>query len=94
MRKFKQLQSHNTSEYDLIYSKVKRGEVYLCDFGESYGSEQGFMRYAIIVQNDDGNFHSPTTIVIACTSEPKKDFQFIFIALFLLAIWLIMTWKK
>lgn len=66
------LLSHNTSEYDLIYSKVKRGEVYLCDFGEPYGSEQGFMRYAIIVQNDDGNFHSPTTIVIACTSEHKK----------------------
>ena len=66
------LLSHNTSEYDLIYSKVKRGEVYLCDFGEPYGSEQGFMRYAIIAQNDDGNFHSPTTIVVACTSEPKK----------------------
>lgn len=64
--------SHNTSEYDIIYSKVKRGEVYLCDFGEPYGSEQGFMRYAIIVQNDDGNFHFPTTIVIACTSEHKK----------------------
>lgn len=64
--------SHNTSEYDIIYSKVKRGEVYLCDFGEPYGSEQGFMRYAIIVQNDDGNFHSPSTIVIACTSEHKK----------------------
>lgn len=64
--------SHNTSEYDIIYSKVKRGEVYLCDFGEPYGSEQGFMKYAIIVQNEDGNFHSPTTIVIACTSEYKK----------------------
>ena len=64
--------SHNTSEYDIIYSKVKRGEVYLCDFGEPYGSEEGFMRYAIIAQNDDGNFHSPTTIVIACTSEYKK----------------------
>lgn len=64
--------SHNISEYDLIYSTVKRGEVYLCDFGEPYGHEQGFMRYAIIVQNDDGNFHSPTTIVVACTSEPKK----------------------
>lgn len=64
--------SHNISEYDLIYSTVTRGEVYLCDFGEPYGHEQGFMRYAIIVQNDDGNFHSPTTIVVACTSEPKK----------------------
>ena len=58
--------------YDLIYSTVKRGEVYLCDFGEPYGSEQGYMRYAIVVQNDDGNVHSPTTIVLACTTEQKK----------------------
>ena len=65
--------SHNLSEYDLIYSEVKRGEVYLCDFGEPYGCEQGFMRYAIIIQNDDGNLYSPTTIVIACTTEQKKN---------------------
>lgn len=64
--------SHHTSAYDLIYSDVKRGEVYLCDFGEPYGSEQGFKRYAIVIQNDDGNLHSPTTIVIACTTEHKK----------------------
>lgn len=63
----------NTCEYDLIYSKVKRGEVYLCDFGEPYGSEQGFIRYAIIVQNDTGNVNSPTTIVISCTSKHKKS---------------------
>ena len=64
--------SHHTSAYDLIYSDVKRGEVYLCDFGEPYGSEQGFKRYAIVIQNDDGNLHSPTTIVIACTTVHKK----------------------
>lgn len=64
--------SHLPSEYDLIYSEVKRGEVYLCDFGEPYGSEQGLKRYAIVIQNDDGNLHSPTTIVIACTTERKK----------------------
>ena len=58
--------------YDLIYPEVKRGEVYLCDFGKPYGSEQGFKRYAIVIQNDDGNLHSPTTIVIACTTEQKK----------------------
>ena len=28
-------------EYDLIYSTVKRGEIYKCDFGEPYGHEQG-----------------------------------------------------
>lgn len=61
-----------TEKYDLLYSTVKRGEVYLCDFGEPYGSEQGNKRYAIVVQNDDGNFHSPTTIVLACTTEQKK----------------------
>lgn len=63
--------SHYPSKYDLIYFKVKRGEVYLCDFGEPYGSEQGFIRYAIVIQNDDGNLHSPTTIVIACTTAHK-----------------------
>lgn len=61
-----------TEKYDLIYSTVKRGEVYLCDFGDPYGSEQGHKRYAIVVQNDDGNLHSPTTIVLACTTEQKK----------------------
>lgn len=59
-------------KYDLLYPTVKRGEVYICDFGEPYGSEQGNKRYAIVVQNDDGNLHSPTTIVLACTSEQKK----------------------
>lgn len=61
-----------TEKYDLLYSTVKRGEVYLCDFGKPYGSEQGNKRYAIIVQNDDGNLHAPTTIVLACTTEQKN----------------------
>ena len=58
--------------YDLLYPTVKRGEVYSCDFGEPYGCEQGYIRYAIVVQNDDGNLHSPGTIVLACTTEPQK----------------------
>ena len=64
--------SDNQPEYDLIYSQVKRGEVYMCDFGKPYGSEQAFERYAIVIQNDVGNLSSPTTIVIACTTQPKK----------------------
>lgn len=59
-------------EYDLIYSTVKRGEIYKCDFGEPYGHEQGGERYALIVQNDIGNLHSPCTIVIACTTQCKS----------------------
>lgn len=58
-------------EYDLLYPTVRRGEVYFCDFGKPYGSEEGHKRYAIVVQNNDGNFHSPTTIVLACTTEEK-----------------------
>ncbi len=61
-----------TEKYDLLYPNVKRGEVYLCDFGKAYGSEQGKKRYAIVVQNDNGNFTSPTTIVVACTTAHKK----------------------
>lgn len=60
------------SEYDLIYSEVKRGEVYICDFGNPYGREEGLSRYAIIIQNNVGNLYSPTTIVVACTASYKK----------------------
>ena len=60
-------------KYDLIYSTVKRGEVYLCDFGKPYGSEQGGIRHSIVLQNDDGNIHSPSTIVVACTTRHKKN---------------------
>ena len=62
----------NTQEYDLIYSIVKRGEVYQCDFGEPYGSEQGYERPVIIIQNDNGNSSSPTTIVIPFTTKVKN----------------------
>lgn len=61
-------------KYDLLYPTVKRGEVYTCDFGEPYGSEQGLQRYAIVVQNDIGNLHSPTTIVLPCTTELKPAY--------------------
>lgn len=59
-------------KYDLLYPTVKRGEVYFCDFGEPYCSEQGYERPAIVVQNDDGNLHSPTTIVLSCTTKQKN----------------------
>ena len=63
-------------KYDLRYPIVKRGEVYLCDFGEPYGYEQGYMRYAIVIQNDDANINSLTTIVLPCTTQQKKDYPF------------------
>lgn len=54
-----------------LYNTVKRGEVYLCDFGFPLGCEQGGKRPAIIVQNDIGNHYSSTTIVVPCTTALK-----------------------
>lgn len=51
---------------------IIRGEVYLIDFGKGYGSEQGGTRPAVIVQNNKGNKHSPTTIVVPITSRQTK----------------------
>jgi len=45
----------------------------LVDFGEEVvGSEQGGIRPAIILQNDRGNLHSPTTIVLPLTKQIKN----------------------
>lgn len=51
---------------------IKQGDIVLVDFGESYGSEQGGVRPAMIIQNNKGNFYSPTTQVVPITSEFKK----------------------
>lgn len=47
----------------------KRGEIYNTNFGEGLGSEQMGVRPALIVQNNAGNFYSPTIIVAAITSQ-------------------------
>lgn len=71
--------TYNTSDateepkFVLRYPKVKRGEVYLCDFGENLEQELNGKRYAIIIQNDDGNEHSPNTIVLPCTTQHKNN---------------------
>ncbi len=36
------------------------------------GSEQGGIRPVLVLQNDDGNFHSPTLIVAPLTTQIKK----------------------
>lgn len=58
---------------EIRYNRVKRGQVYYCDFGEPYESEQAGIRYAIIVQNDTGNKFSPNTIVISCTTSSREN---------------------
>lgn len=43
--------------------KVKRGEIYLYDFGNNEGSIQNGIRPVLIVQCDEGNQTSTTTVV-------------------------------
>lgn len=52
--------------------EIKRGEIYSADFGAGFGSEQGGVRPVLILQNNTGNKHSPTTIVAAITGRKTK----------------------
>ena len=51
---------------------VKRGEIYFAQLNPVQGSEQGGCRPVLVVQNDIGNTHSPTVIVLAITSQIDK----------------------
>ncbi len=51
---------------------VHRGEIYLIDLCDQVGSEQSGVRPAVVVQNEIGNLHSPTTIVCPLTSKRKS----------------------
>lgn len=51
---------------------IKRGQIYYCDLSSARGSEQGGLRPCIIIQNDIGNKHSPTVIVVPLTTKTTK----------------------
>lgn len=52
--------------------KVKRGEIYLYDFGNNEGSIQNGIRPVLVIQCDKGNQASTTTIIAAFTTAIKK----------------------
>lgn len=52
--------------------EIKRNEIYYTDLNPIKGSEQGGTRPVLIIQNDVGNHHSPTTVVAAITSRQTK----------------------
>ncbi|MDD3489442.1 MAG: type II toxin-antitoxin system PemK/MazF family toxin [Paludibacter sp.] len=54
--------------------KVKRGEIYYYNFGVNEGSIQNGLRPVLIVQCDDGNKVSTTTIVAPITTAIKKRY--------------------
>ena len=53
--------------------EVIRGEMYFADISDAaFGNEQRGYRPVLVVQNARGNKYSPTTVVAAITSKPKK----------------------
>ena len=52
---------------------IKRGDIFYADLNPVVGSEQGGIRPVLVVQNDVGNRHSPTVIVVPISSVRKKN---------------------
>lgn len=50
---------------------MKKYDIVMVDFGETFGSEQGGFRPAVVVQNDMGNRYAPTIIVVPATTRKK-----------------------
>lgn len=57
---------------DRNFHDFHRGEVYYADLDPVIGHEQGGIRPVLVIQNDTGNYHSPTIIVIAVTRRTLK----------------------
>jgi len=58
-----------------MVKNIKRGDIVILNFNPSIGHEQGYIRPAIILQNNISNKYSPTTIVAPLTSQIfKKDY--------------------
>lgn len=52
--------------------QVKRGDIFYADLPKQDGHVQSGVRPVLIIQNDDGNKHSPTVIVVPLTTADKK----------------------
>lgn len=63
--------NYNTRTYDRTM-EYHRGDIVWVDFGDTVGSEQGGIRPSVVIQNEDGNKHSPCLIVAIMTSKDKK----------------------
>lgn len=63
------------SECDGKNRILKRGDIYFADLDSAEkirGSEQSGRRPVLVIQNDIGNQHAPTTIVAILTSKRKR----------------------
>ncbi len=53
--------------------EVKRYDIVQADLSGTVGSEQGGIRPVLIIQNDVGNLHSPTTIIMPFSTKVFKN---------------------
>lgn len=54
-------------------SMIRRGEIFFADLSPVIGSEQGGIRPVVVLQNNRGNYFSPTLIIAPVTSRaPRK----------------------
>ena len=54
--------------------KFQRGDIFFTRLDNATGSEQSGNRPAVVLQNDVGNFYSPTLIVATLTSKAAKKY--------------------
>jgi len=52
---------------------IKRGDIFYADLDPVVGSEQGDFRPVLVVQNNAGNTHSPTIVVVPITRNLLKN---------------------
>ena len=52
--------------------RISRGDIYFASLNPVVGSEQGDYRPCLVVQNNIGNAHSPTVVVVPITRNLKK----------------------
>ena len=52
---------------------IRRGELFYADLNPVVGSEQGGIRPVLVIQNDVGNYFSPTVVAAAITSRKAKN---------------------
>lgn len=65
-----------TLERERTNRVLKRGDIYFADLDsveKTRGSEQSGRRPVLVIQNDIGNQHAPTTIVAILTSKQKRQ---------------------
>ena len=58
-------------QQQFLAKPLHRGDIVLADLRHARGSEQGGVRPAVVIQNNDGNRRSNTTIVIPITRQDK-----------------------